>query len=78
MSEIDVCPQHSGVVTSLDNIIKGQSEMKDSLANLVELVQEKLAVLVQRPSWLVCIAISIQSSAIGVMATFILYHHFGK
>ncbi len=68
----EVCPEHSGMVADMH----GLSASINKLEEAVKILTLKLDILLQRPTWMVCVAISTMSGIIGVLGTFILYVHF--
>jgi hypothetical protein len=71
-----VCAEHSGVQESLSGIKTSITEVKNSIKEVFDLVTKKVVDLAERPTWFTCTLISVQSTTIGVLLTFILYKHF--
>ena len=66
---IETCPEHSGLVVEIKNLNNSVLEIKD----IVQLLSDKL----NRPTWITTTIISVLSSIISILSTFILYSHFG-
>jgi hypothetical protein len=70
------CPAHSGLVADIVNIKDLQKEQTSLISKLFDKFDEIKVHLLDRPGWLVCTIISVESSIIAAETVFILYNVF--
>jgi hypothetical protein len=68
----DGCPEHSGLVANIDNVVKQQSRQGEMLDKLFEKLDTMYTQLARRPGWVVTIAFSIMTTIIGVQTAIIV------